>query len=756
MARRNLAALFVSLGVLACPALLFAQQSERPSVAVGTVKEGAEPAIDGKVDDEAWNTAVPYSGFTQQEPNEGEPASEQTEIRFLADRKNLYISVIAFDREPDRIIVTQSRRDADLNDTDSVQILLDTFNDGQNAFVFGTNPFAIEHDGQVMNEGQTSGQQGRAGAGGSQGGQVSGYNTNWDADWTVHAGITSRGWEAEFSIPLKTLRYKPGQDQTWGVNALRIIRRRNEQAFLAAVPRGYNIHRVSVAGKLTGLDLPSRRQLQLIPFGLSSVVDNKTVQTRQVTRNADIGLDMKWGVTSTVTLDVTVNTDFAQVEADEQQINLTRFPLFFPEKRPFFLENAQTFQFGQPQSVDLFFSRRIGIGSNGAPIPIMGGARLSGKLNGYNVGVLNMQTESEVDERTNAVLAPTNNFSVFRVVRELGRSNIGMMFVNRTASGRYALSDDFNRGYGLDMAWQASTNGKLFAFLARTDSPERKGGSDHAGRLFYSYANPLVQSSFGYSQVGNDFNPEVGFLARRNYRRVEGRAAVTYDPARWDWIRRIAPHTFFNGYWNQDDGELETFDGHWHAFSIEQSNGGRFGYAINTAKDRPRRPFTAYSDVTGRTVVIPPGDYSWAQGMLELITNQSAPLSMTLRQLTGNYYNGDYVGWQASVMMRAGAKIMTSIGWNRDKVSLPQGRFTNDLIPMKMSYSFTRLASVEGLLQYNSQASTFSSNIRLALLSRSGTGLFVVYNNQQETSDRTPATVLGRSFIVKLSRLFDL
>jgi hypothetical protein len=755
MLQRNLA-LSVCLGVLACPALSLAQQGERPAVTVGILKEGVEPTIDGRVDDEVWNTVTPYSTFTQQEPNEGEPASERTEIRFLADRKNLYISVIAFDREPDKIIVTQSRRDADLNDTDSIQILLDTFNDGQNAFVFGTNPFAIEHDGQVMNEGQTSGQQGRAGGGGSQGGQVSGYNANWDADWTVHAGITSRGWEAEFSIPFKTLRYEAGQSQTWGVNALRIIRRRNEQAFLAAVPRGYNIHRVSVAGKLNGLNLPTRRQLQLIPFGLSSIVDNKTVQTKQVTKAAEVGFDMKWGVTSTMTLDATVNTDFAQVEADEQQINLTRFPLFFPEKRPFFLENAQTFQFGQPQSVDLFFSRRIGIGANGAPVPIVGGARLSGKMNGYNIGVLNMQTESELDDRTSAVLAPTNNFSVVRVAREIGRSSIGAMFVNRTASGQYALADDYNRGYGMDMAWQATTNGKLFAFLARTDSPERKGGTDYAGRMFYTYANQLVSSSFGYSQVGNGFNPEVGFLARKNYRRIEGRGALSYDPKRWEWIRRIAPHTFFNGYWNKDDGELETFDGHWHPFSIELANGGRFGYAINTAKDRPRRPFTAFADVTGRTVVIPPGDYSWTQGLLELISNQSAPVAVQLRQLTGTYYNGDYLGWNATVIMRAGAKLMTSIAWNRDKISLPQGRFTNDLIPIKVSYSFTRFASMEGLLQYNSQASTFSSNLRLALLSRSGTGLFVVYNNQQETSSRTPATLLGRSFIVKLSRLFDL
>ncbi len=344
------------------------------------------PVIDGVVDDAVWNNAPPFSAFIQQEPNEGEPASERTEIRFLLDRQTLYVSLLCFDTEPQNILVSQSRRDADLGDTDSVRILLDTFNDGQNAFVFGTNPFGIEYDGQVMAEGQT----GQSGSGGA------GFNVNWDADWTVRARTTARGWEAEFAIPLKTLRYNPGDERTWGVNAMRNIRRKNEQVFLSPVPRGYNLYRVSVAGKLNGLALPARRDLRFIPYVAGAVNDDKTLGTDTVRRDADAGLDMKWGVRADLTLDLTVNTDFAQVEADEQQVNLTRFPLFFAEKRPFFLENAQLFQLGQPQAIDLFFSRRIGLLPSGEPVDIMGGARLSGKLGGFNVGMLNMQTESAV------------------------------------------------------------------------------------------------------------------------------------------------------------------------------------------------------------------------------------------------------------------------------------------------------------------------------------------------------------------------
>jgi hypothetical protein len=249
---------------------------EVAQLTVGRLSGDARPQIDGRVDDEPWSTASPYSSFTQQEPDEGEPATERTEIRFLIDRQNLYIGVVSFDSEPDKIIVSQSRRDADLGDTDSIQVLLDTFNDGQNAFVFGTNPFGIEYDGQVMGEGQS----GR-------------FNTNWDADWTVRAQMTGRGWEAEFAIPLRTLRYEPGDERTWGVNVLRNIRRKNEQVFLSRVPRGYNLHRVSVAAKLGGLSLPARREVKLVPYAVGSFNDDRTLRTDTVDRNGDVGLDVK-------------------------------------------------------------------------------------------------------------------------------------------------------------------------------------------------------------------------------------------------------------------------------------------------------------------------------------------------------------------------------------------------------------------------------------------------------------------------------
>ncbi len=747
-------ALFVAVFIVV--SLCSAVAQNVPQLTVGRLTDGEGPTIDGRVSENEWQLAEPYGDFIQQEPNEGQPATERTEVRFLIDSRNLYVAVICYDSAPAEIVVSESRRDASLADTDSIEILLDTFDDGQNAFVFGTNPFGIELDGQVMGEGQTSaGGFIQSGVGGSQRGQVRGFNANWDADWTVRASTTERGWEAEFAIPLRTLRYNPGPDRTWGLNVMRNIRRKNEQVFLSPVPRGYSLYRVSASGKLNGLSLPTRRDLRFIPYVSGSVNDDRTLRTNEVDRTGSLGIDVKWGVRADLTLDATVNTDFAQVEADEEQVNLTRFALVFPEKRPFFLENAQLFQVGQPQGVDLFFSRRIGLDPTGQPIDILGGARLSGKLGGgFNIGLLNLQTDKAFDHRTGAPLTPANNFTVVRLQREIGRSNFGGIVVNRQGTGSLASADDFNRAYGLDAAWQTSTNGRLFAFFARTDSPVSKGGSDYAGRAYYNYAGPVWSTAVGYSQVGDRFNPEVGFLQRSAYRRLESRYGFSYQPKRWPSIRRLVSTLNYNVYLDLQN-RLESTYGHWHVFEIQPQRGGRITYTMDIGQDRPLRPFTVYQDVSGRRVIIPPGEYVSVTGGVEYISDPSAPVNVAVQTKNGRFYDGDHFGWEVALGVRLGARLISSAGWNRDDIKLPFGNFKNDLVPINVGYSFTSLASVQGLIQYNRQTATISSNIRLALLNRSGTGLFAVYNHRRDTADFTGDTLLGRSFIVKYTRLVD-
>ncbi len=756
--RAQIVRLTLAISVSLLPHTVFAQQTAPPTFSVGKLADSAEaPVIDGRVNEAVWQTVQPYGNFTQQDPIEGAPASEKTEVRVIVGKGHLYISVIAFDSDPSRIIVSQARRDASLSETDSIVIALDTFNDRQNAFVFGTNPLGIEYDGQVAREGQSSGVSvGGGGAGGTQRGGISAFNPNWDGDWSVKSQITDRGWETEMAIPLKTLRYQTGTDQTWGFNVLRNIRHKNEQVYLAPIPRGFDIYRVSLAAKMSGLDLPARRDIKLIPYALGSVNKDFSLPSgAQVDGKANVGLDFKWGIRPNLTFDATINTDFAQVEADEEQVNLTRFDLFFPEKRPFFLENASTFQFGNPQNIDLFFSRRIGLSSGGVPLDIEAGARLSGKIGGWNVGVLNIQTDEAENAAGTQVVGQANNFSVLRLQREVGRSSYGAIFVNRQGTGSHAPSNDHNRAYGVDANIQLSSSQRVSGFLARTDSGGNASalGSDYAGRAFYNFTNNLWQISGGFSQVGKTFNPEVGFLPRRGYRRPEFRAFFQPQPKKYPWIRRIAPHVSYNSYYDFD-GNLQSEAWHVHPFEIQPRQGGRFGWFSDYAKDNPLTPFQVYNR-DGNRVVIPAGQYDWWQHALEYMHDPSARVTGTIRARFGNYYDGDFQSVELTSGFRITPKATASVGWTRQDIDLPYGSFVNNLVPIKANYSFTTMTSISALLQYNGQTGQFSSNVRLAMLNRSGTGLFVVFNDRRDLLSSTVAETLGRSFVVKYTRLVD-
>jgi hypothetical protein len=723
--------------------------------------EGDAPVIDGKVDDAAWERAEPASGFVQQQPDEGKPATERTEVRVLYDQRALYIAVVCFDKEPDKIVVTQGRRDADLTNTDSVQIILDTFDDDQNAFLFGTTPLGIEHDGQIAAEGNSGGTQVVGGlttgfgAGGAQRGALLGFNKNWDGDWRVRSQRTERGWEAELEIPLKTLRYNGGSDRRWGFNVMRNIRRKNEQDFLAPVPRAYNIYRVSMAGELVGLELPKRKDLRAIPFALAGFGQDNTRTSDRTDALKDVGLDVKWGITPKLTADFTVNTDFAQVEADEEQVNLSRFDLFFPEKRPFFLENAAVFQFGQPQQVDLFFSRRIGLSRAGELIDIVGGGRMSGKVGRTNIGFMDMQTEAEHDARTGRLIAPGNNFGVLRVQREFARrSNFGAIFVNRQATGEFAVDNDANRAYGADLNLAAGRNTRVFAFLARSDTPGTLG-SDQAGRLYTDFRSNVWEIRGGYTQVGERFNAEAGFVPRVGYRKPEIFVQFGPEPRseRLRWIRKFTPHVRMEEFYGFDGKEQSRF-WHFHVFEVQQQNGGRFGIQVNDNADRPVRPFRIYAGRDGKVVTIPPGLYTWWEWAPSLATDPSAPVWVSTMYTRGNFYDGSRVQYNVDFGVQSKGRVQAGIGYIRNDVDLPHGDFVTDLVRVKATYSFTPRISLQALVQYNSQTAQTSSNIRFSWFARSGTGFFLVYNDERDSFGDGQRS-LGRALIVKYTRQFD-
>jgi hypothetical protein len=347
---------------------------------------------------------------------------------------------------------------------------------------------------------------------------------------------------------------------------------------------------------------------------------------------------------------------------------------------------------------------------------------------------------------------------VLRMQREIGRSSYGFIFVNRQGTGSFAPDEDYNRSYGVDANIQVTTNQRVTGFLARTDTPEWRTtgprGSDYSGRAFYNFTNNLWQISGGYSQVGENFNPEVGFLPRRGYRRPEFRAFFQPQPKRWPWIRRIAPHVSYNSFYDINSGDLQTESWHIHPFEIQPRQGGRFGWFFDYNKDNPLTPFTVYNR-DGRRVTIPVGEYAWGQHAFEYLHNPSARVTGTIRARVGEYYDGDFESIELTSDYRITPKATASLGWTRQWIDLPYGNFVNDLLPIKANYSFTTLTNISALLQYNGQTGQFSSNVRFAWLNRSGTGLFVVYNDRRDLLSSTSLETLGRSFVVKYTRLID-
>ena len=678
------------------------------------------PSIDGALDESVWQSAAPLTNFVQAEPFEGMPASENTEVKILYDEEAIYVGVILHDSDPSLILTTDTRRDAELDEMDSFVMIFDTFRDRQNGFVFGTNAAGIQYDAQVRDQGEEE--------------------DSWDGSWDVRTSTTSTSWMAEFRIPLRTLRYGPAP-QTWGVNFFRNIQRTRERTYWSPLPREHELSRLSSAGELRGLELRTPRNFKLLPFVVGAANRNFTPGA-QTDGDYDIGFDAKFGITPSSNLDVTVNTDFAQVEVDTQQINLTRFNLRFPEKRPFFLENSGLFTIGKDDEIDLFFSRRIGLDENGLLVPINAGARFTGKVNGVNVGVLNMQTDEVGTD-------PGNNFSVLRVSRELrNRSGIGAMFVNRSATGDLAQSGDWNRTYGLDARLGVGEHFTMAGFGARTETPGLTG-RDFAYNVDSEYDDGKHRAGFEYGRTGESFNPEVGFLEKEGgYRRMFVRYHETMRQ-QWvrDWgFREWQPHVQYRRY-DYLDGGLNTaelhLDNHW-----DWENGYRIDTALQGTWEGFREPFEIYPGV-----IVPVGEHGGYRFRMNSNTDMRKWAFARLRWDVGTFLTGTQNSPNLQVVLRHGGRFTVDTNWTYRSISLPEGAFRTNLGNMRVTYNFTPSVFIQSLVQYNDRTDRWSTNLRFHLLETAGTGLFVVYNNTESLDGLGP---INRAFIVKYVRQFDL
>ena len=736
---------------LLLPAVVEAQSQGMPvSTGVGVtavaVRISSAPIVDGSLSDAVWRGLQPLSGFTQRVPRDGEPATLLTEVRIGHDDAALYVGIRAHDDRPDLIVPGDGIRDFDLAQSDALVLIFDTYRDGVNGFVFGTNPAGIEYDGQVVDQGGGGGGGGRGGGlrgggpggGRQQGGSGGGFNLNWDGSWEVASTRDAEGWSAEFRIPFSTLRYGTGARQDWGFNVLRRVRRMNEESFWSPIPREFDLYRVSEAGTIEGIEPPDGRSAQVTPYLLGSSARNYAEGEPDFNENGEVGGDAKILITQGLTLDLTYNTDFAQVEVDDVQTNLTRFSISFPEKRPFFLENAGMFAVGG-QGSDLFFSRRIGISPNGTQVPIEGGGRLSGKLAGTNVGLLHIRTEGIVGAESGQA------YTVARVARELGnRSSVGGIFLQRDGVD---VENDYNRTYGADAQLGIGSAWTFDALAARTETPDLDG-KDHIVRLSGSYNTRSLRVNGSFREVGDDFNPEVGFNPRAGFRDYFIFAQNFIRPESFLGLREMRPHVRLNTIRDLESGFEETSQVHVDSH-FEWDAGHFFSPAFNWTREGLEEPFEI-----SEGIVVPPGSYGGWEMAWHAFTNTAAPVSFETRLDWGDFLSGTRRGHQVLISFRHGSALSTALRLEYNDIDLPQGDFITRLAGARIGYFFTPQIYLQSLVQYNDQADNWSANVRFGWLGTAGTGLFVVYN--QADGVNALSGPINRSLILKYSRQFTV
>ena len=728
------------------PAVMARDEQGRATVRAVRVAERLR--LDGQLDERVYDTVRPLTDFIQQVPDEGAPATERTEAWLLFDDENIYIGVRAHDSAPpDQWVANDMRRDTpQLRQNDTVAVIFDTFYDRRNGVAFYTNPLGARADFAITNEGNP--------------------NSDWNPVWDVRTGRFEGGWTAEMEIPFKSLRYRPGAAQVWGFQMRRVVRRKNEGAYLTQLPisavvRGgaiAGIFRVSDAATLVGLEVPpGGRTLEIKPYAIGGVftdLEASPLEENAATGNG--GLDVKVGLTQNLTADFTYRTDFAQVEVDEQQVNLTRFNLFFPEKREFFLEGRGIFDFAtgaavgggggfrDPNAPILFYSRRIGLQDNHV-VPIVGGGRLTGKVGPFDVGALSIQTDREA---VSGALA--TNFTVARIKRDiLRRSSIGALFTNRSVSTHGAGAA---RTYGVDGTFSFHDNIHFLGYAARTDTPGyRDRNMSYQGK--FDYTGDLIGIMGNHLLVERNFLPDVGFVRRDNFRQSTLQWRISPRPD-IDAIRQLRTGGNLDYTLTADTSELET-----RRFILggeaEFENGDRLTFTRMDNYELLREPFSPAKDVT-----LPIGGYDFTEYSLTYLLGQQHRANGQVAVRRGGYFNGDitsvdFTSGYVELTRHLSIEPTVSFNW----IDLPQGSFRTDLTVARVNYTFTPRMFFAGLVQYNSSTDTVGANLRFRWEYSPGSELFVVYTEDRDTlglrPDRT-TFLRNRGVVIKINRLFRL
>lgn len=692
--------------------------------------------IDGRLDDAAWSAAQPITGFVQALPRTGYPASERTVVRVLYDDDALYIAAFCYDSRP--VTVMSLEQDYETHDSDVFGVALDTYLDRRNAFMFLVNPRGALKDGQAFDDSRD-------------------LNLAWEGVVHIETAVADSGWSVEMSIPWTTLRFpgRPGE-QAWGLQLLRRIRRLNEDDYWAPVGRRDHIHRMSRAGTLTGLtDLHQGRNLTLKPYVKAATSGVPAEPTTGAPRpglgydgSLDAGLDLKWGVTPTLTLDATYNTDFSQTEVDEEQVNLTRFSLFYPERRDFFIENSGVFTFGDVsernyrtasslENFTLFHSRRIGLES-GRPVPIVGGGRLTGNAGGLQVGVIDMQTE-----RTDAT--SPENFLVTRLRRNiLGSSDIGAIFINRAATDGTGSSQSWGVDGNFTLLRNLIINSYVAGTVGRSDGADvggPAGATGMAGRVAVGWRDPLWDVSAFAKSVDAGFAPSVGFVRRAGIHEYYGTLGI-HPAVELGPIYELNPYAEADYTVDSGLASRRTTIG----LASQLLSGGTAELQAADRFERLDAPFAIAEDV-----VLPAGRYHFRDVTATYTPSGARPLSGQLSVATGQFYDGIKTSVGVGALWRLNPQLSFDVTLNHNDVRLREGDFTAEVAGGRVVYAFSRKLFTSAFLQYNNASDQLVTNVRLDFIHAPLSDLFLVL---VERRDLAAHAVLERTVALKVTRLF--
>ena len=662
--------------------------------------------LDGKLDEQAWQQAIRIGNFTQRELNVGEPASERTEVAIIYTAKTLYVGFWGYDSEPEKLVAREMKRDFSWGNEDNFEVIIDTYNDDRNGFLFVINPNAARADAQVLNNGDA-------------------FNKSWDGVWNAKTTITPEGWFAEMEIPFSTLKFRTDMaKQVWGINFERNIRRKREQLLWQGWSRDSELELLNRAGTLTGLDsIVNKDFIEVKPYAIGG----GELTPDQNNGQWDIGGDINYLITPTLRMNLTFNTDFAQVEADQQQINLTRFPLFFPERREFFLEGQDFFDMGMGNQIIPFYSRRIGLAEDRSTVPIIAGARLLGKVKNSTLGVMSIQT-------ANRDSIPTTNYSVMSWRQDvLEQSSVGILSANKYENGRLHSTTG---AYGLYSTSKLFGDKNLNIGAAFTQNYNSDGfnGKANANRIYLSYPNDKVEFDMAWQRSAAAFNPEMGFLRRDNFQEFYTELEWKPRPKNFlKWIRQFSFKGLDMNYFIFDDtGNLQSFFYEVRPLGFETRSGEFFEFNLQRRAENFREPFEISEGIT-----IPEGEYWYNRMEIQAATFEGRPLSGYTKISWGDFLDGKSTESQFELEWRANRYFKIGANYEKNWIDLPRGSFDTDLIGTRISYAVNPNLFGSLFSQWNSEDEEVLLNFRLQWIPIIGADFFFIINQAYDTTGGT-------------------